>query len=159
MDGDTSGSLAPVAGVSKPFILQWLRWAERELGYTGLAMVNNLQPTAELRPADRAQTDEKDLMPYAVLLAIEREAILNRQSPVQVFEKLSASGNHADPEQLRAHIIRFFRLWSINQWKRERLAPSFHFDDLNVDPRSWCRFPILSGGFSEELNVLAKGTV
>jgi hypothetical protein len=26
-----------------------------------------------------------------------------------------------------------------------------HLDDRNVDPRSWCRFPILSGGFEREL--------
>lgn len=56
---------------------------------------------------------------------------------------------------LKGYIIKFFRLWAANQWKRERLAPSFHLDDLNVDPRSWCRFPILSSGFEEELKELA----
>ena len=43
---------------------------------------------------------------------------------------------------------------SRNQWKRERYAPSFHLDDENLDPRTWCRFPILSGGFVEELKQL-----
>ena len=43
-------------------------------------------------------------------------------------------------------VERFFRLWSRNQWKRERYAPSFHLDDENLDPKTWCRFPILSGG-------------
>ncbi|MCU0367510.1 MAG: NAD+ synthetase, partial [Cyclobacteriaceae bacterium] len=57
-------------------------------------------------------------------------------------------------QQLKEYIKKFFRLWSYNQWKRERLAPSFHLDDLNVDPRSWCRFPILSGNFAEELQQL-----
>ena len=33
-------------------------------------------------------------------------------------------------------------------------APSFHLDDKNLDPRSWCRFPILSGGYREELAVM-----
>jgi NAD+ synthase (glutamine-hydrolysing) len=27
-------------------------------------------------------------------------------------------------------------------------------DDFNVDPKTWCRFPILSGGFEEELTQL-----
>ena len=49
---------------------------------------------------------------------------------------------------------RFFRLWSRNQWKRERYAPSFHVDDESLDPKTWCRFPILSGGFSRELREL-----
>jgi len=151
MDGDTSGSLSPLAGIDKPFILQWLRWAERELGCKGLAPVNRLIPTAELRPAEQAQSDENDLMPYDVLVRIERLAIHQRRSPAQVFESLS---ENYDPTQLKSWIRKFFRLWSANQWKRERLAPSFHFDDLNVDPRSWCRFPILSGGFQEELENL-----
>ena len=148
MDGDTSGSLAPIAGVDKPFIIQWLKWAETELGYTGLNKVNSLAPTAELRPSEMMQTDEKDLMPYNILVEIERLAIRDRQSPKQVFEKLK---NKFDDVTIKQHIKKFFKLWSINQWKRERLAPSFHVDDLNVDPRSWCRFPILSGGFEKEL--------
>ncbi len=153
MDGDTSGSLAPIAGIDKPFILQWLRWAEVNLQYASLNLVNNLQPTAELRPQNRAQTDEKDLMPYEVLSAIEHFAILKRKSPLEVFQALSPS---YDADALKTWIKKFFRLWAANQWKRERLAPSFHFDDLNVDPRSWCRFPILSGSYKEELEQLDK---
>lgn len=152
MDGDTSGSLGPIAGVDKPFILQWLRWAEKELGYRGLSFVNNLQPTAELRPLERAQTDEKDLMPYPILLAIEKLGIRDRKNPIEVYNEMVV--NHPDHSALKNYIKKFFRLWSVNQWKRERLAPSFHFDDLNVDPRSWCRFPILSGSFTEELAEL-----
>lgn len=154
MDGDTSGSLAPVAGISKPFILKWLKWAQQELGYQGLNDVNALRPTAELRPPDRVQTDENDLMPYDLLLAIETEAIFKRKAPVEVWKSLK--NDFSDHEYLKKCIARFFRMWAANQWKRERLAPSFHFDDWNVDPRSWCRFPILSGGFEEEIKELEK---
>jgi NAD+ synthase (glutamine-hydrolysing) len=152
MDGDTSGSLAPIAGIDKVMILQWLRWAEKILGYKGLQGVNSLQPTAELRPLERNQTDESDLMPYAILNEIERHAILERKSPVEVFYMMQS--NHKDAGQLKKYIRKFFTLWSINQWKRERFAPSFHLDELNVDPRTWCRFPILSSGFREELDKL-----
>ncbi len=153
MDGDTSGSLAPIAGLSKPFILQWLKWAERELGYSALSFINNLQPTAELRPGHQEQTDEKDLMPYHILTEIERNAMLHRKSPVEVFNAMKS--DH-DPAQLKNQIKKFFRLWAANQWKRERFAPSFHLDDHNIDPRSWCRFPILSSGFANELAALDK---
>ena len=152
MDGDTSGSLAPIAGIDKPFIIQWLKWAEQELGYHGLKGVNTLQPTAELRPPERTQTDEKDLMPYSILLAIEKLGIRDRKNPVEVFKSLE--DDYTDKQVLKNYIRKFFRLWAANQWKRERIAPSFHFDDLNVDPRSWCRFPILSGNFSDELKAL-----
>lgn len=154
MDGDTSGSLAPIAGIDKPFIIQWLKWAEKELDYSGLSLVNTLQPTAELRPLDKTQTDEKDLMPYSILVAIEKLAIRDRKSPLEVFTELSkAQGSplSIDSSSLKGYIKKFFFLWAANQWKRERLAPSFHLDDINVDPRSWCRFPILSGSFTEEL--------
>lgn len=151
MDGDTSGSLAPIAGIDKPFIMLWLKWAEKELGYTGLRYVNNLQPTAELRPQERAQTDEKDLMPYPILVDIEKLAFLYRKPPAEVYKQLSEKYNSP---HLKDYIRKFYKLWAANQWKRERLAPSFHLDDLNVDPRSWLRFPILSGGFKSELDEL-----
>lgn len=151
MDGDTSGSISPIAGVSKHFVLQWLKYAETELGYQGLSEVNGLTPTAELRPEDQHQTDEEDLMPYEVLMKIEREAILHGKSPKQVFEALKNDYSVGD---LKEWIKKFFRLWTRNQWKRERYAPSFHFDDFNIDPRSWYRFPILSGGYQEELTNL-----
>lgn len=153
MDGDTSGSLSPIAGLSKVFILQWLRWAEETLDHVGLHRVNNLQPSAELRPRERHQTDEADLMPYPILAQIERLAIYERKSPGEVFKAMAA--DH-DADTLRGHIRKFFRLWAQNQWKRERLAPAFHLDDFNIDPRSWCRFPILSSGFDEELRTLSS---
>ena len=151
MDGDTAGSISPIAGVDKDFVKKWLRWAETELGYPALRHVNALQPTAELRPLADKQTDERDLMPYTLLNRIERLAFYDRRSPQQVLATLAGEGTGFDEEQLKAYVRRFYSLWSRNQWKRERYAPSFHLDDYNVDPRSWLRFPILSGGFAEEL--------
>lgn len=151
MDGDTSGSISPIAAIDKDLVLEWLRYAEDVLGYKGLRFVNQLQPTAELRPPDQKQTDEDDLMPYAVLVKIEEWAIRERQSPVEVF---NAMEKDYPKSQLKQWIAKFFRLWAINQWKRERIAPSFHVDDFNIDPKTWCRFPILSSGFKEELSEL-----
>ncbi|WP_420583404.1 NAD(+) synthase [Reichenbachiella sp.] len=153
MDGDTSGSLAPIAGVDKPFLLQWLKYAEKELGYSGLSHVNSLTPTAELRPKEYTQTDEDDLMPYPIMVQIERLGIFQRKSPLEVYKTLDQELS-IDSDLLKSYIKKFYKLWSINQWKRERLAPSFHLDDFNVDPKTWCRFPILSGSFSEELKAL-----
>ncbi len=155
MDGDTSGSLAPISSVDKHFIREWLRYAENELGYVGLAPINALPPTAELRPSDQHQTDEDDLMPYYIMVEIEKLAIRDHKSPLEVFRELKDS-RLAKPNTLRNYIIKFYRLWSRNQWKRERLAPAFHLDEFNVDPRTWCRFPILSSGFSEELEELVN---
>jgi len=153
MDGDTSGSLAPIAGIDKYFILKWLKWAEQHLGYTALRDVNNLIPTAELRPKGQDQTDENDLMPYKILAEIEKLAIYRHLSPTTVYYQLKDK-KLTDNKNLRRYITKFYQLWSRNQWKRERTAPAFHLDDFNVDPRTWCRFPILSGGYLKELEAL-----
>lgn len=153
MDGDTSGSIAPISSVDKHFIRTWLKFAEKELGYEGLAAINRLPPTAELRPTTENQTDEDDLMPYHIMVEIEKLAIRDHKSPLEVYLVLKDKNLEAI-QLLKDHIIKFYRLWSRNQWKRERLAPAFHLDEFNVDPRTWCRFPILSFGFKEELDEL-----
>ena len=181
MDGDTAGSISPITGIDKHFLRGWLRWLETVglnvknapeptdrtslatgpiapdelIKVKGLHAVNNLQPTAELRPLHRKQTDEEDLMPYDVLNAIELAAISDKQSPVDVLKLMEVQFvEHHDREKLLVWVERFFKLWSRNQWKRERYAPSFHLDDHNLDPRSWLRFPILSGGFEKELSEM-----
>lgn len=153
MDGDTSGGLAPLAGIDKASIIDWLKWAESELNIPALRFVNSLEPSAELRPSEEKQTDEDDLMPYTILDEIEKCAIRDYLSPVEVFIRLR--GTYPDP-QLKNYIRKFFRLWTRNQWKRERYAPSFHLDDENLDPKTWCRFPILSGGFEAALKELDR---
>lgn len=153
MDGDTSGSISPIAAVDKFFILHWLRWAQKNLNRPGLALVNSLQPSAELRPLERTQTDEADLMPYSVIVEIEKLAIRDRRSPMDVYLILADELDLPGPV-LKEYIKKFFRLWSRNQWKRERVAPSFHLDEFNIDPKTWYRFPILSGGYAEELELL-----
>ena len=163
MDGDTAGGLAPISGIDKEFLRSWLRWLETtgpvingaRRPIPALAAINRQQPTAELRPSDAAQTDETDLMPYPVLDFIERAAIRDHHSPAEILEKLQVNFPIHSRERLRLWIHRFFTLWSRNQWKRERYAPGFHLDDENLDPKTWCRWPILSGGFKEELEELS----
>lgn len=159
MDGDTSGGLSPIAGIDKAFLRRWLRWMESEGpqglgGVPELRAVNVQAPTAELRPPGAGQTDEQDLMPYELLDPIERAAIRDKQTPLEVYRTMHARFPAIEPRQLAAWVERFFRLWCRNQWKRERYAPSFHVDDENLDPKTWCRFPILSGGFEREIGEM-----
>jgi NAD+ synthase (glutamine-hydrolysing) len=77
-------------------------------------------------------------------------------SPSEILLVTQAEFPQHSRPQLALWIERFFRLWSRNQWKRERYAPSFHLDDENLDPKTWCRFPILSGGYERELEELKK---
>lgn len=162
MDGDTSGGLAPVSGIDKAFLREWLRWlettglpiGERNFTVPELTLINRQQPTAELRPAEEGQTDEDDLMPYPILDFIERAAIRDRKSPKEILALIHAAFPEHAAETHRNWTRRFFTLWSRNQWKRERYAPGFHLDDENLDPKTWCRWPILSGGYEQELKEL-----
>ncbi|MFQ5737436.1 MAG: NAD(+) synthase [Acidobacteriota bacterium] len=161
MDGDTCGGLSPIAGIDKAFLRRWLDWLRKE-GPHGLAPLSALEtvlrqtPTAELRPPQLHQTDEADLMPYDLLDAIERAAIRDKGTPLEVFRLIRPRFPHYSVDQLAGWVERFFLLWCRNQWKRERYAPSFHVDDANLDPKTWCRFPILSGGFRRELAELKE---
>ncbi len=201
MDGDTSGGIAPIAGIDKNFIRAWLIFMEKQGdpwfgSIPSLKAINEQQPTAELRPEDQHQTDESDLMAYDLLNRIQKLAVRDRMGPAEILERLmgdlklpvrSKSGTSnpsnaeneipaspvsgSDPQfpgttnyrpfqndysrtELIQSIRKYFQLWSRNQWKRERIAVSFHLDDENIDPRTYFRFPILSSGFQEELDSL-----
>jgi len=88
-------------------------------------------------------------MPGVMQLAAD-----NPKVTLEVFQEMRVRFPQFDVPTLVTWVERFFRLFCRNQWKRERYAPSFHLDDKNLDPKTWCRFPILSGGFERELGEL-----
>ena len=169
MDGDSSGGLAPIAGIDKAFILKFLDFISSysdkyTISIKTAKKIISQPPSAELRPLQKEQTDEKDLMPYSILSMIERFAIQELLSAEEILERLLAyQKNHFkinytlpyfedflekikqyNEEELKDMINKFFYLWHTNQWKRERFATTFHIDSYNVDPRGWFRFPVIS---------------
>ena len=159
MDGDTSGGLSPIAGIDKHYLREWLRFMESKglpesPPIKALSQINVQNPTAELRPKDANQTDEDDLMPYQVLDTLERAAIRDKKGPKSALQVIRATYPQHEEKQLINWTKKFYQLWCRNQWKRERYAVAFHVDDQNLDPKSWCRFPVLSAGFREELTQL-----
>lgn len=161
MDGDAAGGLAPIGGIDKDFLRRWLQWAEKDCRWgfgpiAALSEVNAQEPTAELRPSSAGQTDEKDLMPYAVLNQIETLFVLEKMTPVEIWRRLKESEKDYRADALKQYVLRFFKMWSASQWKRERYAPSFHLDRYGIDPKTSFRFPILSNSFVAELKDLEK---
>ena len=159
MDGDTAGCVAPIAGLDKDYVKTYLEWVENlapeMLRVRAMKYINAQVPTAELLPSKYKQTDETDLMPYWILAKISRMVVINRYSPKEIYDTLKRELK-IENNQLIGYIVKYFKLFSRNQWKRERYAPSFHLDDYNLDPRTWCRMPILSGGYEEELEELSE---
>ena len=83
-------------------------------------------------------------MPYVILDEIEELAIGDKLFEAEVLAEMLSKHPEVEQSQMSFWVNRFFLLWTRNQWKRERYAPSFHLDDKNLDPKTWCRYPILS---------------
>ena len=152
MDGDMAGGLAPIASLSKTFILEWLSFMGKEgsplLGPMPIfAKIAARKPSAELRAG---QSDEEDLMPYELLDKIIDLAIRERRGAKEILEiLLSEYPEKYEKKMLEKNILRFFQLFSKSQWKRERLAPAFHIEEENLNPRVSYRFPILNALVSD----------
>ncbi len=154
MDGDTSGVLAPIGGVSKSMVLKVnaflhdtgvrLKNEKASAVVKGLAKVIAQKPTAELRPVE--QTDEADLMPFEVLDTIRRLSQVAYFDPASVYERLirQTFSQRYDEAQLKTWTERYFMLYSRNQWKRERLAVSLHIEVDSACPKTYRRFPVLN---------------
>lgn len=165
MDGDTSGVLAPIGGISKSRVLQLLRYLHDDglqladgerLRLPGLAAVIAQQPTAELRPVE--QTDEADLMPFVVLDTIRALGQTQHLTPLALLKSLQRGplGQQHDLATLGNWVSRYYRLYCRNQWKRERLATSFHIETDSADPKTYRRFPVLSSALRSELAALER---
>ncbi len=166
MDGDTSGVISPIGGISKSRILKINRYimehglalqdTDDTCTISDISYVVEQQPTAELRPVE--QTDESDLMPYPLLDEIRKLSQTLNLMPKDVLVHLMR-GSFAKTfsfEQLKASVIKYYRLYCRNQWKRERLAVSFHIEQDSADPKTFRRFPVLSNQMEKQLAELSE---
>ncbi|MEQ1506006.1 MAG: NAD(+) synthase [Myxococcota bacterium] len=157
MDGDTSGGLSPLADVPKSLILVWLAWAAEFHGLASLAKVTEVPATAELRPKGSHQTDEDDLMPFAVLDQLMFLFVQRGMDPLEMFRTAWPSMSdryHGDARAFAAHIRKFVRMFCFAQWKRERFAISFRVTAFDLDPKTGFRFPPVQEPFTVELAEL-----
>lgn len=157
MDGDTSGGLAPISDVPKSLVQLWLQWATDFHRLDALASVLRTPATAELRPQEKAQTDEDDLMPFVVLDQLMYHFIQRGLEPLDMFKTLwpvFAERYHHAPRAFADHIARFVRMLCRAQWKRERFAIGFRVTAFDLDPKTGWRFPPVQAGFDVELAEL-----
>ena len=116
-----------------------------------------MAPTAELRPKDRSQSDEADLMPFFILDQLLYEFVQKAHDPLAMFKALWPSLRQHykdDPHAFAKDIHRFIRLFCRAQWKRERFAISFRVTSFDLDPKTGFRFPAVQSAFREELAEL-----
>jgi NAD+ synthase (glutamine-hydrolysing) len=162
MDGDSSGGLAPIADVPKSLVKLYLAWAARFHDLPGFAKVDAMDATAELRPPDRAQTDEADLMPFPILDQLMYAFVQLGLEPLAILKRLWPAVSEyygGDVAGFAAHIRKFVRLLCFAQWKRERFAISFRVTAFDLDPKSGFRFPPVQAPFTEELAEMEEFVV
>ncbi len=157
MDGDTSGGLSPIADVPKSLIQLWLAWACQRHGFDGVSHVLSAPASAELRPQEKAQTDEDDLMPFEVLDQLMDHFVQKAMDPREIFARLWPTFKArygGDRIAFADHIARFVRMLCRAQWKRERFAISFRVMPFDLDPKGGFRFPPVQSGFRDELEEM-----
>jgi len=149
MDGDSSGVLAPISGITKGRILKLLEWLYKEgISFDGslhkmdfLDCIVEQKPTAELRPEE--QNDEDDLMPFPVLDRIVELFMVRRKNKETIMAMLLDEFD-LSKDTVEEYVEKFFKLFKRNQWKRERQAPGFHIEINSLDPKTYGRFPLLT---------------
>ncbi len=116
--------------------------------------INAQQPTAELRPPRRAQTDEADLMPYDLLEAVEDSAIRDKHTPLEVLQELAAAFPAARPRSSSRRGSSGSSGCGAATSGSASGSRRASTSTTRTSTPTWCRFPILSGGFERELAEL-----
>lgn len=147
MDGDASGCLDPIGNLPKTLVSRWLAWARGFHGIEALDAVFAQPPSAELRPLDKKQSDEDDLMPYAVLDAYMDCFFVRHMSPREMWQyaRTNLAEFYTSPDDIRRDIRRFIQLTTRSQWKRIRFANGFRI--LDFDLSEDLRWPCLQAPF------------
>jgi len=128
--------------------------AERD-NIAALKHVLAIPPSAEL---DVGQSDEEDLMPYAVLDDLLYLFGRRRLALPDCWRLMVCRYPEYGAEQLREWTAKFGKLFAYNQWKREQLPTSLKVLDLDLDPKTGFRFPVTQS-IQAELEELHKASL
>lgn len=148
--GDNEGGYSPIANIPKTVVSELLEYLAARDGLTSLQAILALPPSAELAPD---QTDEADLMPYAVLDDLMYLYARKRLSLADCWRLLCLRHPAREPEILRGWTADFARRFVGNQWKRDQHPVSMKVMDLDLDPKTGFRFPVTQS-IQHELDAL-----
>ena len=137
--GDNQGGYSPIANVPKTLVSRLVEHVAERDGIQAVAKILAIPPSAELAPD---QTDEEDLMPYAVLDDLLFLFARRRMALTDCWRVLCRRHPDHAPEQLRAWTARFGTLFVQSQWKRDQHPVSMKVLELDLDPKTGFRFPV-----------------
>lgn len=150
--GDNQGGYSPIANVPKTVVSQLLEYLAQRDNITALRAILDIPPSAELAPG---QTDETDLMPYAVLDDLLYLYAKKRLSLVDCWRMACLRFPEHQPEQMRLWAADFARRFAASQWKRDQHPVALKVMDLDLDPKTGFRFPVTQS-IQYELDELGK---
>lgn len=153
--GDNQGGFSPIANVPKTLVTELLEYIAKRDGIQSLKAVLDIPPSAELAPG---QTDEADLMPYAVLDDLLHLYARKRLCLADCWRAVCLRHPQHEPEQLRAWTADFAKRFAANQWKRDQHPVALKVMELDLDPKTGFRFPVTQS-IQYELDALAAATL
>ncbi len=141
--GDMEGALSVIANVPKTVVNYLLDYLLETTGSEAIARTLEKPPSAEL--ADD-QEDERDLMPFPVLDACFALFAGEKMHLDEVeLVLVDAFPEHA-PEQLRAWVRRFGRLFRASIYKWVQTPLSLHVGNLDLDRERALQLPVVQSG-------------
>ncbi len=138
--GDNQGGYSPIANVPKTLVSELLEYLSERDDIRSLRDILAMPPSAELAPDQR---DEDDLMPYVVLDDLLYLYARRRMPLVDCWRVVCKRHPDHDPEQLRKWAKDFAQRFASNQWKRDQHPVALKVMDLDLDPKTGFRFPVM----------------
>jgi NAD+ synthase (glutamine-hydrolysing) len=139
--GDLMGALAVIANVPKTVVIYLLDYLAEKTGLTGIRKTIARPAGPELAPN---QVGEEELMPFPILDACFHLFAEEKLLPAEMADTLAAMFPERPPEQLKAYVEKFTRLFlqSIYKWVQAPL--SLHVGNLDLDRERALQLPVVT---------------
>ncbi len=138
--GDLEGALAILANVPKTVVIYLLEYLLDVHGFEGIRLTLSAPAGPELAPN---QKGEDELMPFRVLDACFHLYAAEKLAPTEIVEALTSMFPAEQPENLRAWVEKFIRLFvqSIYKWVQAPL--SLHVGNLDLERERALQLPVV----------------
>lgn len=148
--GDNQGGYSPIGNIPKSLLSRLVEYLAQRDGIAAIAQVLAIPPSAELAPDQR---DEADLMPYVILDDLLYLYAKRRMNLADCWRVLCHRHPAHDREQLRTWTADFAKRFVHSQWKRDQHPVTMKVMDLDLDPKTGFRFPVIQS-IQHELEAL-----
>lgn len=134
--GDNQGGLSLISNIPKTMVDHILK----SIGSEAIEQIRALPPSAELEPG---QKDETDLMPYEILDFLLYNFVMKHRPIVDCYRYLQEKFPHLTDQHMKNYCMKFLKLICSNQWKRDQHPIGIRVLNMDLDPKSGFRFPVI----------------